>query len=273
VSAYPPAEAHIDVRLVQALLARQFPALAALPVSLEASGWDNVTFRLGDRLAVRMPRLAVAARLLGKEQQWLHRLAPALPLPVPTPVHAGEPGCGYPWAWSVVPWFTGRSAEHAPPDTREAARFGAFLAALHRPDPPGAPRNEWRGIPLASLADLPERLAVVGAQVAAAAPLVPRLAGLLAAGQATGRDVPETLVHGDLHPKNLVVDAGRIAAVLDWGDLTLGDRRSTSPPPGCSSRRRCTTRCGRRTGRRPPRPWPGPAAGRSSSASRSPRSA
>ena len=34
---------------------------------------------------------------------------------------------------------------------------------------------------------------------------------------------PALWVHGDLHTANLVVDEGRIAAVIDFGDITAGD--------------------------------------------------
>ena len=31
-------------------------------------------------------------------------------------------------------------------------------------------------------------------------------------------------LHGDLHTKNVIVDAGQIVAVIDWGDMGCGDR-------------------------------------------------
>jgi aminoglycoside phosphotransferase (APT) family kinase protein len=34
---------------------------------------------------------------------------------------------------------------------------------------------------------------------------------------------PATWCHGDLHPANVLVDAGRLSAVIDFGDLTAGD--------------------------------------------------
>ena len=34
---------------------------------------------------------------------------------------------------------------------------------------------------------------------------------------------PDVWVHGDLHPANLLVEAGRLSAVLDFGDLCVGD--------------------------------------------------
>jgi aminoglycoside phosphotransferase (APT) family kinase protein len=34
---------------------------------------------------------------------------------------------------------------------------------------------------------------------------------------------PPTWVHGDLHPANVLVDAGKVSAVIDFGDITSGD--------------------------------------------------
>jgi aminoglycoside phosphotransferase (APT) family kinase protein len=33
-----------------------------------------------------------------------------------------------------------------------------------------------------------------------------------------------TWIHGDLHPRNVLVDEGRLSAVIDWGDVAAGDR-------------------------------------------------
>ncbi len=99
----PAAELDVTPKLVRRLLREQHPDLAGLRVELLANGWDNVVFRLGDELAVRMPRRGAAATILRNEQRWLPVLAPGLPLPVPEPVRTGEPGSGYPWPWSIVP--------------------------------------------------------------------------------------------------------------------------------------------------------------------------
>jgi aminoglycoside phosphotransferase (APT) family kinase protein len=37
-------------------------------------------------------------------------------------------------------------------------------------------------------------------------------------------DVEPTWIHGDLHPRNILVAAGALAGVIDWGDLASGDR-------------------------------------------------
>jgi aminoglycoside phosphotransferase (APT) family kinase protein len=38
-----------------------------------------------------------------------------------------------------------------------------------------------------------------------------------------GWDGPPIWLHGDLHPFNLVVNQGRLSAVIDFGDLCAGD--------------------------------------------------
>ena len=220
----PPADVEIDEPLVRTLLRAQHPDLADLAVTLAATGWDNATFRLGDRLAVRLPRIAAGVALIRNEQRWLPDLAPRLPLPVPAPVRVGRPGAGFPCPWSVVPWVPGRSAEHALPAPAEAAAFGRFLAAVHRPAPADFPRNDWRGIPLAAVAErVRQRLEFVstldGALPVPVAAVRRRWRDALAAPA----DPLATVVHADLHPKNIVVDDGRLAAVLDWGDMTAGD--------------------------------------------------
>ena len=144
------AEVTIEPSLVRALLHEQHPDLAQLALIDIGEGWDNKLFRLGDDLAVRLPRRAASAALIEQEQRWLPQLSPRLPLPVPVPLRIGRPGSGFPWSWSVVPWFVGESALFAPPQDTSAmvAALGQFLRALHQPAPDDA--NPWRGVPIAT---------------------------------------------------------------------------------------------------------------------------
>jgi aminoglycoside phosphotransferase (APT) family kinase protein len=118
----------------------------------------------------------------------------------------------------------GRTADREPLGAAQAGVFGRFLASLHRPPPPGFPHNEWRGIPLTGLSQSIEpklaALADGGAGLAVPAGAVrDRWQDAVRAPA----DAADTCIHGDLHPRNLVVDQGRLAAVLDWGDMTAGD--------------------------------------------------
>ena len=216
---HPLHELEIDEPLVHALLAEQHPDLAALPLVRAAHGWDNVTFRLGDDLAVRLPARAVAAPLVVHEQRWLPELAPLLPVAVPAPVRTGRPGAGFPWAWSVVPWLPGTPSDELTPGDRDAFadELAAALAALHRPAPADPPVNPFRGVPMAA------RHEVVSQRLAAH----PTLRAAWHAGLvASAWDRAPVWLHGDPHPANLLTDRGHLTALLDFGDVTAGDPAS-----------------------------------------------
>ena len=216
-----PAEVEISAGRVRALLAAQHPDLAHLAVRRVASGWDNDMFRLGDDMAVRMPRRLAGVALIANEQRWLPAL-PRLPLPIPTPLRLGAPGAAYPWPWSIVPWMPGGPADLDPLAADQAPVLAGFLQALHQPAPDDAPRNPHRGVPLAERADdLAPRFARLAAETGL---ITPRIRQVWERALATPVDVAPSWLHGDPHARNLLSDGGRVTAVIDWGDLCRGDR-------------------------------------------------
>ena len=138
----PPAEVAIDAELVRRLLAAQFPRWAGLPVRAgPGAGWDNVIYRLGADLAVRLPRRLVGADQVSQQHRWLPVLAGRLPLAIPVVAGLGVPGEGYPWPWSITSWLPGEIAA-ARRDTDLAAaavRLAGFIAALRSVDVAGGP--------------------------------------------------------------------------------------------------------------------------------------
>ena len=221
-SSKPDAELSIDAALVRCLLKEQCPDLARLSLVTIGEGWDNRLFRLGDTLMVRLPRRTASAVLVANERRWLPDLSAGLPLPVPAPVHLGRPGCGFPWPWSIVRWLEGESALASPPhDPAQAAEtLHGFLTALHQPAPLDAPYNPWRSVPLA------ERWPLLHQHLGQVAGLVdaPAIEGLMRrAAAAPPWPWRAVWIHGDLHPGNILVDAGRVSAVIDFGDLAAGD--------------------------------------------------
>ena len=151
----PAAEVDMTEAMVRRLLDEQHSDLADHLLRLVANGWDNVIFRLGDELVVRLPRRQMAADLVLNEQRWLPELADRLPLPIPAPIRSGVPSDQYPWHWSVCPWFDGAvAADVALADPAvEARRLGRFMAALHVPAPDGAPENPFRAHPIGQLSE------------------------------------------------------------------------------------------------------------------------
>ena len=223
----PAAEIRIDEALVRALLRDQAPGWAEHPLVLAAEGWDNAIWRLGDDLAVRLPRRTAAADLIRHEQEHLPAIAVRLAaegIRVPAPLFCGAPGPRFGWAWSVVPWFEGDSALAQPRAERStwAARLAAGLRALHRPATEGFPVNPVRGVPLASRD--PDMRAVAAVLSRRDPGLGDALLTLWTAGvNAPAHTGPALWLHGDLHAGNIIVQAGDLGAVVDFGDTTAGD--------------------------------------------------
>jgi aminoglycoside phosphotransferase (APT) family kinase protein len=224
-----PDELPIDGALVRRLLAAQFPEWADLPLKpFPSAGSDNAMYRLGDDMVVRLPRRSGrTVESLDKECLWLPRLAPRLPLAVPLPLAKGVPAEGYPCRWAVYRWLEGETAtiERLADARQTATDLAAFLAALQRIDPTGGPpppgeHNFFRGVPLA-MRDEAVRGAIaaldgemdVGAVCAA----------WEAALEAPEWEGPPVWIHGDFCDGNLLVERGRLSAVIDWGGLAVGD--------------------------------------------------
>lgn len=200
--------------------------VAAAPV---AGGWDCVIWRLGADLAVRVPRRRIAAELIRNEQRFLPGLAQLFTsagVSVPAPVFCGEPTDEFAWPWSVVPWVSGQTAIDVPRAARGdmVDRLARALRSLHRPAPPGAPANPYRGVPLsmrdaavrARLGELRER----GVDRSSLRVLHDVWEHGCAADRWSGTPV---WIHGDLHPGNLVMADADLVGVIDFGDLTSGD--------------------------------------------------
>jgi len=142
-------ELDIDQPVVRRLLAEQFPEWAGMPLArVEPSGTDNAIFRLGDELAVRIPRRDGSTTAGSKELDWLARLAPIVPVEIPVPVAQGAPGAGYPWFWEFHTWVDGATGDVEELDAVQAAvDLAAIVRALQLVEPEGAPPG--RGNPLA----------------------------------------------------------------------------------------------------------------------------
>ncbi|MGW3562164.1 aminoglycoside phosphotransferase family protein [Streptomyces sp. NPDC000963] len=208
----------LDAVLVERLIAAQFPAWAGLPVrAVESAGTDNAMFRLGDGLAVRLPKAEGAEGQAEKERYWLPRLAPHLTLPVPVPVGHGAPGEGFDRPWTVHRWLDGDDAYDAPITdlAHAAAELGRFGVSLRAADATGGPVTDWEE---GAMAPAIEALGADGTLDAAA--VTGAWEAVLRLPQWRGDPV---WVHADLLPGNLLTRDGRLHAVIDFGGLGTGD--------------------------------------------------
>jgi aminoglycoside phosphotransferase (APT) family kinase protein len=229
-------EIPISAELVRSLVST-LPTAYERPTlrRLDSTGSTNALFRLGDDLLVRLPRQPGGSATIEKERRWLSYLAPSLPVAVPEVVAMGEPALGYPERWSVVRWLEG--VPPLLPEPGEPARhdlahaLASFVTGLRGADVPAAARQDpslrwYRGDPLALLdvstrADLAACADIDGLDLDldACAALWAEAMALPAADDSA----PPRWYHGDLVAENLLVRDGGLAAVLDFGGLSLGD--------------------------------------------------
>ena len=218
-------EVDIDADLVRRLIRTQYPRWADLPVARIASGGTvNAVYRLGDDLSVRLPLTAGGVGSLELEATWLPRLAPLLPVAVPTVMATGVPGEGYPWPWTVLSWIDGEIAvegQLTEPDS-VARDLAAFVTAMRGVALDGGPVAH-RGGPVGA-ADKGTREAIEalrGVEESFDADAVTAVwQHTLTVPPWTG---PPCWVHSDLMPTNLLVTDNRLGAVLDFGTVGVGD--------------------------------------------------
>ncbi len=219
-------KAAITAELAARLVAAQFPRWADLPVRpVEPGGWDNVTFRLGAGLSVRLPSGPGYAQQVDKEHRWLPPLAGRLPLPIPQPLARGAPGCGFPWPWSVYRWQPGTplAASHVADRAALAADLAGFLAALQRIDatggPPPGPHSCNRGGSLTGYdGEVRDALGALEGEIDTI-----RAAQVWHEALAAAWHGEPVWVHGDVADGNLLVEHGRLSAVIDFGCCAVGD--------------------------------------------------
>ena len=221
-------EPDTSVGVVRTLLDNQMPRLAGLPLKrLSSTGTDNALYRLGTSFVVRLPRLVGAARGLTAEIQWLPRLQTHLSVAVPDLVLAGHPSAAYHYPWAVLGWLDGIDAWAA---RRHEGWFGSQLGCdlaetvleLRAIPIDNAPPREpgTRGGPLSALDDrvrwwLNQANGLIDVRA------VTRIWEQCL--ESAAYDAQPTLLHGDLIPGNLLIDHGRLAAVIDWGGIGAGD--------------------------------------------------
>ncbi len=220
-------EVEIDENLVQHLLASQFPDWADFAITrLPSAGTDNALYRLGPEMLVRLPRMKNAAGQAKKEFEWLPRLAPRLPIPIPTPLALGVPTEELPWNWTICKWLPGTppNVGEIADEKRLAAALARFVQALHRVDQmdgphPGA-HNFGRGVPLAKRdayvrTALTELTGIIDVEAAA-------IEWEIAMSMPVWPEEP-VWIHGDLQAGNLLVRDGQLTAIIDFGGLGVGD--------------------------------------------------
>jgi aminoglycoside phosphotransferase (APT) family kinase protein len=230
-------ELSVDISLVRRLVDRAFPEYASCDLKpMGDSGSSNALYRLGDKMLVRMPRQPGGGSGIDKEARWLPFVGSRTRFAVPRILGIGEPDLGYGERWAITTWLDGATATPPLPGSDSRARVGLardlaqFVTELRAmtvpPEAAGEESMSWyRGMPLSNLdADFRDSAAQcrsldIGIDIDQALRVWDRAV--------ESSDAAEAAVgwyHGDLLAENLLLNGGgRLAAVLDFGGLAIGN--------------------------------------------------
>ena len=214
--------------LARKLIAEQFPEHASLPiVDVEKQGLDNRTYRLGEHMLIRMPRAAEYAEKVAIEQELLPHLAKRLSLSIPAPIKMGKPSTDYPYPFSIYKWLSGKSINLLTLIDQEKeqlafdlAKFLKELQAINDVEgPEPGQHNWWRGDHV-SVYDKGAR-----EQIAELAEIIDasKALALWDLACATKWDKTPVWIHGDFAIGNILMDSGKLSAVIDFGGAAVGD--------------------------------------------------
>lgn len=215
-------EIDVDVDLVARLLAAQLPQWADLPIEpIPRAGTVNALYRLGDDMVVRLPRIEAWGEDVDMLHELLPRLARLLPVAIPVPLARGTPAEDYPWDWAVYRWLPGENPTIGGTADRSllAKDLAEFVTAMQQVDIEGGSPS-FRGTALATR-DLEIRRVIDALQGIVDTDAV--TAAWEESLHAPEWDGPPVWVHGDLLPDNLLVQNGRLSAVIDFGGVGVGD--------------------------------------------------
>jgi aminoglycoside phosphotransferase (APT) family kinase protein len=213
------------------LIERQFPKLKPVYLKKIGEGFDNTVFRVNDHYLFRFPRREIAVHLLQLECRLLPVIKQLeLPIAIPKPLFMGHACDDFPWPFVGYSYIEGESLGLLSQQQRmDSVRpLAHFLHKLHKlpiaaVEALRVPRDQWDRL------NVPKRLEQLKDNMKKAADLqlwsdwtaMNDLVYNL--NHFTPEDIIETLVHGDLHIRNVLVnEKGQLAAIIDWGDVHIG---------------------------------------------------
>jgi aminoglycoside phosphotransferase (APT) family kinase protein len=227
-----PWSPEIEITSLEAkeIIESQFPQLIPVSIAELGKGFDNTVFIVNDNYVFRFPRKEIAVQLLNIENQLLPLLVGQLNIAIPEPVFFGQATKDYTWPFTGYHHVQGESPGVLTNEIRNlsATSLALFLKKLHQfpinqAEKMGVPHDRFERM------NIKKRKAMLVDNIKKAADLQ-----LVEEDQAAldwlstiseeQLDSPITLVHGDCHIRNILVNKeGTIAGIIDWGDTHLGN--------------------------------------------------
>lgn len=212
----------IDDKLAKELIMQSFPSWSSLPlVELRHSGTDNVLFRLGEDMLVRLSKRRESAKFVERENSILSffRDKP-LKIEIPRILGIGKPSQNYPQEWTVQSWIDNDPFGYDPLSLAKTAKdLGIFVKEI-RKIPVNGFSGTYRGQSLhlrkksfsKSLSQFNQDYDVKQIQ---------SIWEYCLSAKEWNKD--PRWYHGDLHPGNFLFKGGSLKAVIDFGMAGTGD--------------------------------------------------
>ena len=176
-------------------------------------------------MTVRLPSGKGYAAQVEKELTWLPYLQKHLTMTISSPIAKGYPSCGYPFSWSMNKYIEGDTLTKQNINNLNefADDLAKFLKEFQKIDTTNGPQaglhNYYRG---GDLQYITMKQSKTLENLKTVLPTELLLKIWQRALNASVSDL-NVWVHGDIAPGNLLVKNGKLAAVIDFGVLGVGD--------------------------------------------------
>jgi len=238
----PDVEVNTSEELIKELL--DTVQVGVKSMRLLGEGWDNMMYLVNDSYLIRLPRRNVADQLIQNEQGFLLKYGRDMLIPVPKILHLGKPGDAYPYHWTISNFLLGEPAVGMYPDDDQCELFASFLKSVHSLDGSEMNFNPYRSTPLTSRAkDMSNKMQELKQSTTLISDKIESIWQ-----RALSETHPETksIIHGDLHARNILLSGSRFSGIIDWGDVCCGDPATDLASiwmlfRNADSRRRCLT--------------------------------
>ncbi len=215
----------ININFAKKLIKKHCPHFSNMQIDqILPGGYDNYMFRLGDKYVLRLPSGKGHIGQIEKEYKYLPYLSKHLSIKIPKPIFLGEKDEIFAEQWGIYEWIEGDIAMNCL-DTLDLNVFASdladFILELHSIESKNAPSPEvcQRGGDISIYEDyFRQAITVLREQIN-----VKRAEEIWETALATKWEKEKRWVHGDISAANLLVEKGRLSAVIDFGCMCAGD--------------------------------------------------
>lgn len=215
----------LELHQIRLLIDTQFPEYKNLAIrKIDNSGHDNNSYHLGDDFSLRFPSAEAYSTQVIKEHTYLKALQESIPIPITEPIALGTPSEIFPFHFSINRWIKGETLTRNNINDKKqfAIELALFLLSLQSCDtkngiPPGS-HNFYRGANFSIYQD--ETIQAINNCTHFNQEKCLEILNEAIQSDYVGSPV---WIHGDLEVGNILVKDYHLYAVIDFGNMAIGD--------------------------------------------------